>query len=305
MKWIKKMPLATSGLALSLAALGNLLRPYGEWIRYVCGVLSAVILCLYIIKWVLDFKQVKEELKNPVVLSILPTATMALMLLCAYVKPFIGIAAVWLGYAAIILHVLIMLYFTKCFVLSFKLQTVFPSWFVAGVGIVAASVVSPALEARWLGQIIFYIGFVLYFVILLLVIYRMVKLKPLPEPARPTLAIFTAPMSLCLTGYLSAFEQPQALFVYIMLGITLISYIYVSVNMIYLLRLKFYPTYAAFTFPYVISAVAVKSANAFLVNNGYHFFSFVPKIFEWAAVLVVVYVLFRYLAFMAATPRPQ
>ena len=47
-----------------------------------------------------------------------------------------------------------------------------------------------------------------------------------------------------------------------------------------------------------INAVAFKSGNAFLVKNGYEFFSVVPKICQWIAIAVVVYVLVRYAAFM-------
>lgn len=259
------------------------------------GILSAAILCLFILKLIFDAGTVKEELKNPIAFSILPTATMSLMLLCAYVKPFWGVAAVCLWYAALVIHVLIMVLFCVRFVRGFKLSTVFPSWFVTGVGIVTASVTSPAMEARPLGQILFYVGLAMYLVLLPLIIYRMVKVKPMPEPARPTIAIFTAPVSLCLVGYLSAFETPNTALVYGLLAAAVISYVCVTVCMVSLLRLKFYPTYAAFTFPYVISAIAFKSANALLVNNGYGFFSFIPAVTEWVAVAVVVYVLFRYI----------
>jgi exfoliative toxin A/B len=305
MNFIKKIPIAISGVALSLAALGNLLLPYGEAIRHLCGILSAAILVLFALKLIFDFGHSKEELKNPVVLSTFPTSTMTVMLLCTYIKPYTGLAAIILWYAAIISQVFVMLLFVKQFVIGFSVKNVFPSWFVTGVGIVAASITSQAMNARQVGQIAFYLGFALYFIILPAIVFRMVKVKPIPEPARPTIAIFTAPMSLCIAGFLSAFEQPDSLLVYAMLAICVISYIYVTVNMISLVRLKFYPTDAAFTFPYVISAVAFKSANAFLVKNGLGFFSSVPKISEWIAIVVVAYVLVRYVAFIVSTPTQE
>jgi len=301
MSIVKKTPMAISCIALSLAALGNLMLPYGEWVRYLCGTLLVLILILFVLKLMLDVENVKRELKNPVVLSVMPTATMAVMLLCTYVKPFIGAAAIALWYAALVMQILIMLLFVKRFVVRFSIKTVFPSWFVTGVGIVVASITSPAMNIKAVGQIAFYIGFVLYFMMLPLVVYRMVKAKPIPEPALPTTAIFTAPMSLCLAGYMSVFEQPNAVLVYVMLAVCVISYLYVTVRMISLLKLKFYPTYAAFTFPYVISAVAFKSANAFLVKNGYTFFSFAPKFSEYMAIAVVIYVIVRYAAFITCT----
>ena len=207
MKFLKKVPLAISGLSLALAALGNLLLPYGEALRYCCGIISAAIFCIFVGKLIFDSKNVQDELKSPVVLSTFPTSTMTLLLLCAYVAPFWGKVAVCLWYAAIIIHLLLMALFIKRFVIGLRLETVFPSWFVAGVGIVVASTTSPVMEAKLLGQVLFCLGLSLYFVIAVLVIYRMVKIKPIPEPARPTIAILTAPMSLCIAGYFSVFDQ--------------------------------------------------------------------------------------------------
>ena len=297
MKFIKSVPMALCGLSLALAALGNLLLPFGANIRYLCGTLSGIILIIFVLKVLLDFPLANEELKTPIPLSVLPTATMALMLLSAYIKPFVGNVAVWVWYAAIAMHVFIMLLFFKRFVLGFKIGTVFPSWFILFVGIVAASVTAPAMNARPFGQTIFYVGFTLYFVALILVIRRLIKAKGLPEPARPTVAIFTAPMSLCIVGYFSSFEQKSELLVYTMLAIAVISYIYVTVTMFSLLRLKFYPTFAAFTFPYVISALAFRLGNGFLVERGLTFFGPVAQISLWLAVAVVLYVLVRYVLY--------
>ena len=297
MKFIKSVPMALCGLSLSLAALGNLLLPYGENIRYLCGVLSAIVLIIFALKFFLDHPHACEELKTPIPFSVLPTSTMALMLLCAYIKPFVGNVAVYLWYAAVVVQLCMMLLFFKQFLLGFKLGTVFPSWFIVFVGIVAASVTAPAMGARFIEQIIFYVGFVLYFIALLLIVTRMIKDKKFPEPARPTIAIFTAPMSLCIVGYFSSFEQKSPMLIYVMLAIALASYLYVTVMMFSLLKIKFYPTYAAFTFPYVISAIAFRLGNAFLVERGIMFFAPIALISMYLAIAVVLYVLVRYVMY--------
>jgi len=303
MDFIKKVPLAISGLALSIAALGNLLLPYGEIVWILCIILSATILSVFLTKVILDFENVMEELKNPAILGVLPTSAMALMLLSAYTKPYLGDLSLYIWYTAIIIHLLIMLLFVKRFVVRFRLETVFPSWFVVNGGFVAASVTSPVMGTIEVGQALFYIGFVTCLIILPILIYRLIKIGPLPEPLRPTIAIFTAPTNLLIAGYLAAFEQPNTLLVYIMLVVAVIGYIYVSINMVSLLRLKFYPTYAAFTFPYVISATAFNAVNVLLVENGYNFFYPAAIISKWIAIVVVVYVLIRYAIFLFSTPR--
>ena len=50
MSFLKKIPIAVSGLSLALAALGNLLLPYGEVLRYCCGIFSTVIFCIFVLK---------------------------------------------------------------------------------------------------------------------------------------------------------------------------------------------------------------------------------------------------------------
>ena len=297
MKFIKNIPMAAGGLSAALAALGNLLTPHGEALRYICGILAAVILFVFILKLILDWDNVKNELKNPVVLSVFPTTTIAIILLSAYVKPYWGMFAVYIWYMAVVAQLFIMAYFIRRFVVDFKLQNVFPSWFIIGAGIAAASGNSVAMGAQSIGQILFYLGFILFIAIAVVVIYRMMKIE-IPEPLLPTIAIFAAPAGLLLVGYFSAFEQRNALFIYIMLTIALINYLYVCVRMVSLLKLKFYPTYVAFTFPFVIAAAAFRAADTFLMESGHYFFSFAPVAAKWIAIFLVIYVLIRYIVFL-------
>jgi exfoliative toxin A/B len=301
MKFIKSIPMAICGLSLAIAALGNLLGQNNQpELRGICGILSTVVLILFLLKLVFHFPHAGAELKTPMPLSVLPTSTMTLMLLSVYVKDYLNEnVALVLWYAAVALNVFIMLLFAKRFIIGFKLGTVFPSWFIAFVGIVVASVTAPAMNARTIGQIIFYTGFSLYFVALVLVVWRMLKIKLFPEPARPTIAIYTAPMSLCIVGYFQSFlpEQRSAALIYIMLGIAVISYLYVSVMMISLLKIKFYPTYAAFTFPYVISALAFRAGNSFLSAQGYGFFAPLTIISFWLAIAAVLFVIAHYIRY--------
>jgi exfoliative toxin A/B len=303
MKFIKAIPMATCGLSLALAALGNLLLPLpnGAAIRYICGLLSFAVLIIFAMKVFLDWPHVREELKTPVPLSVLPTATMAIMLLTAYIRPHIPEIALMIWYGAIIVHICIMLVFIKRFVLGFKLETVFPSWFIAGVGIVVASVTAPGMEALILGQIAFYIGLALYFAIFPLVVLRMNKVRVFPEPARKTVAIFTAPMSLLVVGYFNSFVfqgQVNTALVHTMLAIAAASYIYVTCMMFSLLKIKFYPTYAAFTFPYVISAAAFRLGADFLAGrHGFDFLAVIADWTMWVAVAVVLFVLVHYIKY--------
>lgn len=227
MKLIRSVPMAMCGLALGLAALGNLLLPLpnGHILRYICGGLSLAVLVLFALKAIFDRPHVKEELKTPVPLSMLPTATMAVMLLCAYLRPYAGLVALVIWYAAIALQLAMMLVFIRRFVFGFKLGAVFPSWFIAGVGIVTVSVTAPAMGAVWLGRI-------------------------------------------------------------------------VSCMMLSLRKIDFYPTYSAFTFPYVISALAFRlGANFLAARHGLSFLVTVTDVTMWVAVGMVLFVLWHYVRY--------
>ena len=298
MKFIRSVPMATCGLALAFAALGNLLYVHGAPIRYVCGILSAFVLIVFALKILLDAPHARAELKTPVPLSVLPTSTMTLMLLCTYIRPFAGDLAVYLWYLTVMGHLLIMFLFFKRFILNFKIGTVYPSWFIPFVGLVVVSVTAPAMDAVHIGQAAFFAGFILYFAALSLVIYKMTRPIFVPEPLRLTAAIFTAPMSLCIVGYFSSFHEQNAAFVYFMLTAAVASYIYVTFKMLTsFLKTKFYPTYAAFTFPYVISAIAFRLGDSFLAEHGYGFLEPLTVVSGWIAVLIVMYVSLRYIQF--------
>jgi len=299
MKIIQKIPLPISGVALAIASLGNLLLPHGQAIHVFCGVFAAFILGLFLIRVICDTKNVIEDLKSPVMLGALPTSTMAAMLLLGYIQPQVGMIAVVLWYFALACHFTIMAVFIKRFILKPKLENVFPTWFVACVGMIVASVTSPIMGAITLGQIIFYVGFAAYIIMLILITYRMVKLPNIPEPARPTIAIYTAPLNLSIVGYFAAFEQPIVPLVYAMLAVSVVIYIGVTIKIIPLLKTKFFPSFAALTFPYVISATAFGLVNDMLISNGHTFFSFAPIISKWIAIAVVIYVVVRYTIYFA------
>jgi len=297
---IKKVPIPMAGLSLGFAALGNLLQSYSESIRLVCGIISAVLAILFLCKCIFHFDMVKEDMKNPVMASVSGTFSMAVILLSAYAKPFIGGSAVYIWYIGIALHVLLMLYFTARFLHKLNMKTVFASYYIVYVGIVTASVTAPAFGLTGVGTGIFWFGLVCCLILLVLVTVRYVKYREIAEPARPLFCIYTAPVSLCLAGYLQSVETKSVTMVLFLMVLAGILYITVLAYLPRFLALPFYPSYAAFTFPVVISAIAMKMSTAFLVKMGYAV-GFLPVIVlaeTVIAVCLVVYVFIRYMKFL-------
>lgn len=304
---IKKLPLPIAGLMLALAALGNLLLSYGSMYRNIFGIMSGIILALLLVKIIIMPKAVKEGFENPVIASVTPTFSMGLILLSAYIKPYASSAAYCLWLLGIALHVVLILTFTMKYIVNFNIKKVFPSYFIVYVGIICASVTAPTFGMQQLGRYIFWFGFVSYLAILPIVLFRTFIVKEIPEPAKPTLAIYTAPASLCLAGYLNSFQTKSIFMVNFLAVLSLLMFILVIINMPGLLRLKFYPSYSAFTFPFVITAIAMKGTVGYFLKAGINipYISYFVNILELLAVVMVIYVLIRYILFIISTDEAK
>ncbi|MHB8705434.1 MAG: TDT family transporter [Coriobacteriia bacterium] len=302
MSLIRRVPIATSALALGTASLGNLLQTYSPALRMTCGIIAGGLALLVVLRVATDYPAVAAELRTPAALAVLPALFMAFMQLAIYIKPFASGAATVLWGAAVAMQLLVTAVFLSRFVFSFKIAHVLPSWFLIFVGYVVASVTSPAFAMEPLGRALLYTGLVGYAVALPLVVYRMIKAGDLPEPARATIAIFAAPPSLCLVGYLAVAEPKQPVVVYALLAFSIGSLLYVFSRLPGILKLSFYPSAAALTFPLVITAIGFKQAGAFLATAGNPMPAlgiFAPAMLAIAAAMVL-YVFVRYAAFLGA-----
>lgn len=261
------------------------------------GIISAILLILIIAKIIKYPKDVIESLANPLVASVFPAFSMGIMLLSTYVKVYSVSLAFTIWIIGIALHITLILWFTKKFVFNFIIKQVFPSWFVVYVGIVVASVTGPAYKVVNVGQIAFWFGFVTYLILLPIVLYRIIKVKQLPEQSLPTLAILSAPASLLLAGYMNSFKIKDMTMVWFLMVLSIIMYVTVIIILFKLLKLKFYPSYSGFTFPLVISGIGIKLTNRFLNNSGQPMPSlqYLVKFQEVIGVILTLYVLIRYI----------
>ncbi len=299
-EFIKKIPLPIAGVMLSLAALGNLLVSYGLIYKNFLGLLSAIILLLLTFKISLCTKGVIEELNNPVIASVFPTYSMGIMLLSVYFKDMSFSLARTIWIIGVLIHIGLILFYTMKFVSGFNIKKLFPSTFVVYVGIGAAGITAPAFKLANIGQIFFWFSFISFIILLPILLYRTIVVKGIPEPALPTTVIFAAPASLCLAAYLNSFSDKNIYIVGFLAVLSLILYLGVLLYLPKLLKLKFYPSFAAFTFPMVISAIAMKGTNGFLIKaeKGIELLKYVVKFQEIIAVLIVTYVLIKYIAFL-------
>ncbi len=298
---IKNIPIPTAGVMLGLAALGNLLAPYSIIVKIICGILSALLGALLFAKIIKYPKLVHADLKgNPVLGSVFATFFMATMQLCTYVAPVLPVLSKAVWCLAVASHIILIIWFSKNFVMNLEMKNVFPTYFIAYVGIVVGAVTSPVFNCIQLGIYIFYFGFAAYMLLLLLVTYRYIKMPPQEAAVKPLICIYTAPMSLSLAGYFAVIPEKSFLMITIMQICAQLLFFFILSLMPKLLRLPFYPSYAAFTFPFVITAIALKQSLAYYASMGVllHDFFYCLYVFEAIyATCIVVYVTIHYLNF--------
>lgn len=299
---IKKLPLPIVGLGLGLVALGNLLGSYSPVVRYILGAIGCIIQLLFTIKIFTNNQSFKEDMNNPVMASVFATYPMSLVLLSAYILPFVAPLAQILFYGGIILHVILALYFTSKFVLKPEKPKLHASYFIIYAGLSAAGIVATPLGNPGLGKILVIAALVTFIPIFFLVTNRYMTLKEIPDMLKPVKGIYAAPSSLIMAAYMSAFEEKSMTIVMVAIAICQILYLIGLVVGVKYAFKNFFPSFSSFTFPFVISAIALKMTTGFFAKQSLAIagsLSTLVLVETVIAAFFVIYVFIRYMGFLS------
>ncbi|MEW6997086.1 TDT family transporter [Colwelliaceae bacterium BS250] len=298
---MNSVPTPIAGLALGIASLGLCVEsrfPFDGNIQIGSAVIAGLLLVLLIVKFSLNPKQFKIDLGHTYISSVMPTFSMALMVVSMSIGIYNLPLAIIVWYCAVLIQFFLLIGF-----IHYRIQTpdwshVTPSWFVPTVGVIVAGITCPSLAQQPLALNIVLLGLCNGALVLIPMIYRFIFHPEIVDAAKPSIAILAAPANVGLVGYLTVTAEPSALLVAILLGIGLLMTSIVYMSLFRLLRLPFSPGFAAFTFPTVISATAVyKSAELFKLWGlpEWQLLSNIADLELVIASLLVVYVVCGYL----------
>lgn len=304
--FLSGVPIPLAGVALAFAALGNLLGTYYLPLKYICGLISLIFILLILLKVVFCFDQFKKDMQNPIVCSVSAAVFMTIMQLATYVVSFnqsgnLYPFADWLWFIAVVGHVLLILYFTYLLFFKLKLHHIYPTVFVTYVGIIVASITSPTFNAIGLGRMFFWFGFVMYAIMFVVITMRYVK-HEVEEAARPLFVLYAAPMSLTLTGFLTVYPHANGMMTLVMEVLAQLLYVVAVLQIPKLVRLPFYPSYAAFTFPLIITPFALnKVLTTFSKEYGFNAPTLIQVLYYIEVVFgicLVAYSVFEYCKYL-------
>ena len=310
MNIIKNLPLAITGLILAILSLGKIYTDFSS----IFFIIGSILIFLVLLKLVLHFDTFNNELNNLIALSTFGTFSMALMLFSTYLKPlFMPISqsiAIGIWILGIIIHLSIIILFTKNYVLknfnienvlkNFNIEKVFATWWIVYIGITMAAITAPAFDLSQYGHIFFGIGFILMIPTLILVSYRYLKFTAIEDKNKPFICIYAAILSILIVGYVNALTIDGNFLSLIYIGacIFYIFAIYQAIKLLAIERLQFMPSFSAFTFPFVISAIATGEAYKFF---GFSILNYLFYIQAIIALILVIFVSYKYLRFLMKT----
>ncbi|WP_068081842.1 TDT family transporter [Polycladidibacter stylochi] len=306
-------PSPMAGLALGIASLGwsweNGAALHGM-AQTGCAIIASCLLLILAIKYLSTKGALANDMAHPVVGSVVPTFAMALMAISNAVGLYWHTGAVALWFVAIALHLFFMAVFFYHRFQNFQLGHMVPSWFVPPIGIVVADVAFPGGDFLVVANAILVFGMVSYAIMLPLMIYRLVYLHEVPDPAKPTIAIMAAPASLCLAGYLSVTASPSPVIIALLFGIAILMTVFIYLSFFKLLRLPFSPGFAAFTFPMVIGATALfKVAKWMMTHHDLAEFAYqvrgLAMLELFVATGIVGFVAYKYLQHFMPSAKPE
>ena len=255
-----------------------------------------MILILILAKLLRFPKLVQSEMKNPALASVSGTFTMGLLLLSAFLKPYLGILAEILWFLTIFLYACLIIYFSWTFVRRLRISDVYTGYLIIYVGPIAITNSAASFGQERIGQLAFWFGFACLWPVLALLGYRYLKFRQIPPGFQPLFGVFSAPFALCLVGYLKSFPSKSTGFVIFLVSFCLIFYLLGFLRIRSLFTREFYPSFASYTFPFVNSALAIKLSIAYFALSGvWGIFNLLQSLL---ALFLVLYVLTRYIIFL-------
>ena len=296
MNIIKNLPTPIAGLALGSVALGNLLQPYSSSLQLLFNLLSLIIIVLLTIKFTLGYDKLKKEMENPVIATVLATYPMTIMLLASFSKKYIGLLSMPVWIIGIFLDSCVVCYAIYNFIIKERhISKIYPTWFITFVGPAVVTVTAINYNLEELGLIYFYFSYINYLILLPFVLYRVYKYKHYKDGDYPTITVFSAPGGLLLASYMIGVTQKSNIILAILIPLTILLFIFVLIQLPYLLKRKFYPSFSAFTFPLVICAISFQKTGIYYQITEFSILNILIHLTELLALIIVIYVWYGFI----------
>ena len=216
----------------------------------------AVLLALYACKWFHYPERVMNELRHPVRINFLPAVSINLILIGMLAEPWIGTWAAWLWQAGAALQLVLTIVIVNVwFEAERPTSSINPAWFIPAVGNVLVPLAAAPAGKDLVAWFFMSIGLFFWVILGTMVFYRLVTKPPLEPPMQPTLAVMLAPPSVAFLAWMSISGELNGPG-YFFYSIALLTFLVLVAQVPRFLRLPFFPSWWAYTFPLAAFTVA-------------------------------------------------
>jgi tellurite resistance protein len=252
------MGLAGLALVWRRAEAAAWLPPGTWWFAFALAAAAFLVLATAAIARAVRFPAaVQGDWQHPVKLNFFAAISIALILFGTLLARPLPAAALPLWAVGAIAHIALTLVALRRWMLApnLPLAALNPAWFIPVVGnilVPLAGVELGYVEPSWF---FFSVGIFFWPILLTLILYRLFFHDPLPQRLQPTLAILLAPPAVGFLAYLrltDSFDAVARVLFYVMM----LTLLLLLTKLPQFLRLPFFPSSWAYSFPLAAAAVA-------------------------------------------------
>ena len=284
------MIMGLSGLSIAFAKFYHLQwlpRIYYDVTLFFTLALFLIFTYMYGRKAILHFDEVKADFMHRIRINFFSAITISFLLLSiAFMTywPILSLALWWIG---LISHTLIMFYTISFWIQhNFEIHFMNPAWFIPVVGNILVPVAGVEYMPKAFTFIYFAIGFFFWIILFAIFLNRAIFHHQMPQKFIPTLFILIAPPAIGFIAYIRIAQSWDGFAVFLLFiayfFATLLLFLYKS-----FLKLKFYLSWWAFTFP--MMAITIASVVAYQISHE-SIFKYLSFLFFAAAIFVIGYV---------------
>jgi len=267
------MIMGLGGLTLAWARAEALFALPVRVSPYLLGLSTGLFLALgaaYALKVFRHRAAAAEEWNHPVKMSFVPTFSIALILLSIGWLPWSESYSKLLWTLGAALHLMLTLHILTQWIHQpkFELLHLNPAWFIPVVGNVLAPIAGVHHAPLEVSLFFFSIGIVFWPVLLAIIFNRVIFHGSLPDRLLPTLFILIAPPAVGFLAYLSLTGEVDA-FARVLYFIALFFTLLVLVQWRWFLRIRFFLSRWAYSFPLAAVTLATLAMYRSTPNPGF------------------------------------
>ena len=257
---------------------------------YATSIAMILVSVFYVIKIWRYPHEVLEEIRHPVRINFFPSFSISLLLLSVVWQQEIMISH-WLWIAGTSLQVAFTIYVMSSWIhhTHYTLSHANPSWFIPVVGNIIVPITGSQLGYTELSWFCCSIGIVFWLVLLTIIMYRLFFHEPLPARMTPMLFILLAPPSVgfvSYTGLVGGLDNFARVIYYIALFLGLL----LALNMFRFIKVPFYISSWAYSFP--LAALTIASMKMFHFTAS-PFFQFISILLLCLLTVLLVWLVVR------------